>query len=172
MAAPELGRLGKLRLNCSPPGGTEVATCGSSRQRPRPTAIKPQFLRKGAPSQRRRGAPVLRVGPARGLQSRKSARQNDPYYQVPGKTPPRRTPDRFRVRYLSCFGTAQPSRCGKQPRAHLLSRHHSGWPRLSMGTKGITFDGDQASPGTVVRGTGEKTADASAEMGDAGVTAL
>lgn len=41
-----------------------------------------------------------------------------------------------------------------------------------MGTKGITFDGDQASPGTVVRGTGEKTVDASAEMGDAGVTAL
>lgn len=44
--------------------------------------------------------------------------------------------------------------------------------RLSVDMGEIILDGDEVSPGTVVRGTGEKTIDASAEMGDVTVTAL
>lgn len=44
--------------------------------------------------------------------------------------------------------------------------------RLSVDMGEIILDGNEVSPGTVVRGTGEKIIDASAEMGDVTVTAL
>ncbi len=44
--------------------------------------------------------------------------------------------------------------------------------KLSIDMGEIILDGDKASPGTVVRGAGEKIVDASAEMGDVTVTSL
>jgi hypothetical protein len=44
--------------------------------------------------------------------------------------------------------------------------------RLSVDMGEIILDGNEVSPGTVIRGTGERIVDASAEMGDVTVTAL
>lgn len=62
---------------------------------------------------------------------------NDPY--LPGswkKTPPGRTPDRFRVRYLSCWYRPALS-LRKTARAHLLSHCTTAGGHGSMGTKAL-----------------------------------